>query len=901
MCQAAIVLTVLAAFPAAVWCAPATLVDIDFGSAKAPILDTAGNTPERVGGVLPTGWREASGEARVWGSCEAVESEGRPALRLTVSGRISGALRLCLSPLPEISEGDILRLELTARSQSGTPVGLAISGDDDPQTPVWETRDSVSPRWETRRYHVALARGLRATGLWVSVPAVGEVDVARVALWRLTRDEMTTELKQAYPDGGPANLVRDSRFPLGLQSGWSVTGSESDEVTVDVRSLPGPSGAPVLRVNAPETIAVTSAPFIIPCPVVEHVAEVSLWGRGKWRLSVCGDGDWVRCPAHEFELEGEDEWERVQLRFTPDLPARFHALRLEGTGTVWVDALRVGPADKAPEDPKERCEVALTCVANDEEPELASAGIQFEDHDAQIIYVVTGRRSGALRTRVTDLYGEQTQLKDVPVDPGARGITGGRLTYATSAGRMLGAFSIQAWVESDGKPISQVSELVVLRMRRPRYWGKDAPESPFGVHVSSRTQHVRMAKAMGANWVRLHDLAGESVCWAFLEPEPGKWQFRDDMISRYREQRMKLVGELGTAPGWASYWQGSGRKAFTYFDRYFQVKRLEDYANYVKKVVEHYKGRIDAYNVWDEPMVAAHFAVAYDEALGLGPAAYVASANPQIDYANLMRTAYGAAKPVDGNVTIVGVNSVTSGGVERHRIGGTEWTRGVLEAGGIESCDAVDYHQDTDELTLVPDDAVARGHDVAMGPLRAREGAIPRPVWMTEGQGTRGMSRSGMYQSTVPGGPGESPLELCSYTCRFVISLLAQGASKVFLYAMAADGDLFSPDPRSCLMTGDGRLHPSACAYSQMARQLEDTQFSRRLELADGVWAYVFTGDGRSVAVLSAGPRHAPYTIPHPAGAAVEDMLGNPVADGAEMDQGLVYISGPGDAAALDG
>lgn len=901
MPQAAIILTMLAVLPAAAWTAPEALVDTDFGSAKEPLVDTTGKTPERVSGVLPTGWREASGEAQVWGSCEAVESEGRQALRLTVSGRISGALRLCLSPLPTSSEGDILRLELTARSQQGTPVGLSISGEGEPQAAIWETQDSFAAQWETRRYHVTLAQGTRATGLWLSVPAVGQVDVARVRLWRLGRDEMTAELKQAYPDGGPENLVRDSRFPLGLQSGWSVTGSESDEVTVDVRSLPGPSGAPVLRVNAPETIAVTSAPFEIPCPVVEHVAEVSLWGRGTWRLSVCGDGDWVRCPGREFELAGEDEWERVQLRFTPDLPARFHALRLEGRGAIWVDALRVGPADKAPGDPKERCEVALACAPSNDEPELAGARVQFEGHDAQVIYVVTGRHVGVLRTRVVNEYGEETRLRDVPVDPGARGLTGGRLTYAAPPGRMLGAFRIQAWVESDGRPISQVSELVVLRMRRPRYWGKDAPDSPFGVHVSSRTQHVLMAKAMGANWARLHDMAGESVCWAFLEPEPGKWQFRDDMISRYREQRMKLVGELGTAPGWASYWQGSGRKAFTYFDWYFQVKRLEDYANYVRKVVEHYKGRIDAYNVWDEPMVAAHFAVAYDESLGLGPAAYVSSANPQLDYANLMRTAYEAAKPVDGNVTILGVNSVASGGVERHRIGGTEWTRGVLEAGGMGSCDAVDYHQYTDELTLVPNDAVVRGYDMAMGPLRAGESAVPRPVWMTEGQGTRGMGRFGMYQSTLPGGPGESPLEVSSHACRFVISLLVQGVRKVFLYAMAADGDLFSPDPRSCLMTGDGHLHPAACAYSQMAWQLEGTQFSRRLELAHGVWAYVFTGEGRSVAVLSAGPQHAPYTIPHPAGATVEDMLGNPVAEGAQIDLGIVYVSAPGDIGALDG
>ena len=67
------------------------------------------------------------------------------------------------------------------------------------------------------------------------------------------------------------------------------------------------------------------------------------------------------------------------------------------------------------------------------------------------------------------------------------------------------------------------------------------------------------------------------------------------------------MGELGAAPRRASYWQDSGREAFTYFGRYFQVKRLEDYAAYVRIVVNRCKGWSDAYCVCNEPLVAAHF------------------------------------------------------------------------------------------------------------------------------------------------------------------------------------------------------------------------------------------------------------------------------------------------------
>lgn len=110
------------------------------------------------------------------------------------------------------------------------------------------------------------------------------------------------------------------------------------------------------------------------------------------------------------------------------------------------------------------------------------------------------------------------------------------------------------------------------------------------------------------------------MLWAFCEPETEQWRFGDDAIARYRDGHLMVMGELGAAPRRASYWQDSGREAFTYFGRYFQVKRLEDYAAYVRTVVKRYKGCIGAYSVWNEPLVAAHFDVDCDESRGFGAA-----------------------------------------------------------------------------------------------------------------------------------------------------------------------------------------------------------------------------------------------------------------------------------------
>ena len=63
--------------------------------------------------------------------------------------------------------------------------------------------------------------------------------------------------------------------------------------------------------------------------------------------------------------------------------------------------------------------------------------------------------------------------------------------------------------------------MVATRVVRPRYWNKDAPDSPFGVHVVPQRESLLAAKASGANWARLHDAGLFLIGWAFLEPKKG--------------------------------------------------------------------------------------------------------------------------------------------------------------------------------------------------------------------------------------------------------------------------------------------------------------------------------------------------------------------------------------------
>ena len=85
-------------------------------------------------------------------------------------------------------------------------------------------------------------------------------------------------------------------------------------------------------------------------------------------------------------------------------------------------------------------------------------------------------------------------------------------------------------------------------------------------------------------------------------------------------------------------------------------------------------------------------------------------------------------------------------------------------------------------------------------------------------------------------------------------------------------------------------MHPSADAYSAMAWYLEGTKFVKLLTLADGVYAYVFAGKDRSVAVLSAKHNHAEFKIPQGDDIHSSDLFGNPITSGTILGDTLVYL-----------
>ena len=351
-------------------------------------------------------------------------------------------------------------------------------------------------------------------------------------------------------------------MPLGIESGWSIGSDNSDgddvQVTADAKVV-GPSGSPALAIHsAGERTTLYCPPFAVPRAFEKHTASLFIRGHAKGGVGIVGASGGGG-GGKTFEVDG-DEWKRIEVTFSPELLRPFYALRFEVKGDLWIDALQVERGEKAtPYAGQMACEVSLAV----ESP----ARVQFDDEPAVVHFAVTGTPpAGAMvKARVVSPYGTSADLPAVAVGAvggnGDRHVGGekradaepapvcGELRYDRLPATPYGVFRVEAFVaDAAGKAVSPPNELVVYRLRRPRYWMKDAPASHFGTHTNSTTRHILMAKAVGVNWVRLHDAGTEYIGWYHLEPEKGKWAFRDKELKRYRTYGMKVLGAFSTAP-----------------------------------------------------------------------------------------------------------------------------------------------------------------------------------------------------------------------------------------------------------------------------------------------------------------------------------------------------------------
>jgi len=252
------------------------------------------------------------------------------------------------------------------------------------------------------------------------------------------------------------------------------------------------------------------------------------------------------------------------------------------------------------------------------------------------------------------------------------------------------------------------------------------------------------------------------VRWTDLEPSRNGWRFADfdRMVALGRDHRVEMLYTLGQTPAWASsrpdekfvYGLGAGSAPAD----------MLDFGRYVEAVATRYKGAIAAYQVWNEPKIAA----------GKPCGGVVFFCGSQDELVSLTRSARAALKRADPAARLIGPSF--AGG-----LAGVRHLDQYLEAGAAPLLDAVSFH-----LYLAqPEEgfAVLRAIRAAL----ARNGVPNLPIWNTE-VGYLIQNDDNTVASQQPGGVFSkvlTPRDGAAYLARTMLVSAAGGVERVHWYA----------------------------------------------------------------------------------------------------------------------
>lgn len=300
------------------------------------------------------------------------------------------------------------------------------------------------------------------------------------------------------------------------------------------------------------------------------------------------------------------------------------------------------------------------------------------------------------------------------------------------------------------------------------------PRAYFGLHLHAADQGTAWPAVPFGAW-RLWDA---HVSWKDLEPEPGRWDFErlDRYVAMAGLTRTELLLPLALTPRWASSRPdepsayGPGHAA--------EPRELADWVRHVEIIARRYRGRIAAYEIWNEPNAEGFFS---------GDAAAMV---------RLVCAAHAAIKAADPQAIVVSPAAT-------HGLAGAEWLDRFLAAGGTPCTDAIGFHYYTQAHespeAMLP--LVARVRSVM-----ARHGLSGRPLWNTEaGWYLRNANRP----LTVRWHALDEPTSV-AYVTRALLLGRALGMERFFWYAWD-DGNL------GLLELEDGSLKPAARAYAATA------------------------------------------------------------------------------------
>jgi len=336
------------------------------------------------------------------------------------------------------------------------------------------------------------------------------------------------------------------------------------------------------------------------------------------------------------------------------------------------------------------------------------------------------------------------------------------------------------------------------------------PDTPFGMHGPTFSHWLEAGRAnqweegdaflavwvgSGATWAR------QDFWWSLCEPRPGEfvWDGFDRAIDAYERAGVNVFAILCYGSAWSK-----GTSPQTDEDR-------AAFGRYVYELVRRYKGRVGAWEVWNEPNIQPFWEPRPDPEL----------------YTKLLKTAYENAKKADPNCVVVG------GALAGPDL---KFLEGMYAHGAKDYMDVLSYHNYGQESDMLVEWPALK----AVREVMKKHGDAEKPIWQTE---------TGFYTGPV----GLSEHDQASRIVRYSVGLLAMGLQKTFQLTLADWTDDPEHPDRSIyrgLTHADYSAKPSYAAFRTMCERLGDKRFMGIVRPATGVWGFLFENPRESVLVL---------------------------------------------------
>jgi hypothetical protein len=359
---------------------------------------------------------------------------------------------------------------------------------------------------------------------------------------------------------------------------------------------------------------------------------------------------------------------------------------------------------------------------------------------------------------------------------------------------VLGGFGAVSYPAEPNKPAQDLRDL-----------------SPFGIGSCHSCNWGQPANARWVPQMVAIGLTNHRTCntgWSEVEREEGKWTWDnlDKQMNYLQEQKIAFGGILIGNPKWNKRDSQGG----------LPVNNLAGWSRYVTEVVKHAKGRINNWEIWNEPPN------------GTAPKQTAA------DYAKIVIAAYDAAKAVDPDCKIgIAAKSVAVNYLDQALAAGAKGHFDYITLHPYETAGCTITHPGTEPVYL-------HIHGIVRKMLAARDPAkVDCPLIFTE----LGFAAGGQYSHKVA--HFTAPEVQAHAVVKYYTMGIAQGIT-VIQWFEAMDGD---SGPMG-LLDGKGNARPAYTALAQTIKYLgQRPTYLGWVLLNDKHYAFVFQGAKSTVLV----------------------------------------------------